>query len=347
MNIALVRHSIRNRGADRSHFYFCNYLIRQGHSINYYTNEQKTSLPFNTKINFSEIPYPSIVGTIIFMAFHKFDEDIVIVDLALMAFLGTFRNHKKLLYSARDYDVSYYSSPLLKALTKFCYRYALGQKKIPTISASENLTKQLKEYDPGTITTVSNGVDLKLFYRNPHSEFLRTKGTHRIVLLFARHDHRKGLDVAIKALTALSQKNDIHPWQLWLVGDPVSELPPRLMTHHFGYLTGEKLRDVLSAVDIYFMASRSEGLSTLLLQAMACGCAIVGTEAVNINLHGLTGLIAPIEDWGKLAEHLAELLNNEQETNKFSSRSIELSKQYSIETTCQNYEHALIQSLKS
>src|SRR3989344_4704843 len=104
MKIAIVRHSIRNRGADRSLFAYADFLIREGHSILYYTNEVQTSLKYNPAIHFKHIPFAGKGGTVLFTVLTAFKEDLVLVDLVAMACLAWPRNRRKLVYTARDYD---------------------------------------------------------------------------------------------------------------------------------------------------------------------------------------------------------------------------------------------------
>jgi glycosyltransferase involved in cell wall biosynthesis len=88
----------------------------------------------------------------------------------------------------------------------------------------------------------------------------------------------------------------------------------RLEKHVF--LTGFR-PDVLSlhkAFDLFVMSSVTEGLGTSLLDAMACGKAIVATEAGGIPevvVNGQTGVLVPPRDPEALAKPIVTLLEDE------------------------------------
>jgi L-malate glycosyltransferase len=87
----------------------------------------------------------------------------------------------------------------------------------------------------------------------------------------------------------------------------------RLEKHVF--LTGFR-PDILSvhkAVDLFVMSSITEGLGTSLLDAMACGKAVVATSAggmPEVVVDGETGLLVPPRDDAALADAIVRLLKN-------------------------------------
>ena len=64
MKIAIIRHTVRNRGSDNAFFNYANYLIQHGHEVFYYTNFRETNLAFNPAIRFQQVPYRGALGTI-------------------------------------------------------------------------------------------------------------------------------------------------------------------------------------------------------------------------------------------------------------------------------------------
>ena len=50
MKIAVVRHSIRNRGGDKVVLDYCGYLVSQGHEVDFWTNEINTQFQIDWRI---------------------------------------------------------------------------------------------------------------------------------------------------------------------------------------------------------------------------------------------------------------------------------------------------------
>ena len=341
MNIHIVRHSIRNRGGDKLVLDYCAYLVQKGHQVVYWTNEVNTSFPIDPLIQIRMIPFKGVLGTILFTAFSRVNSDVVLVDLVMMALFVSFRNRKSTVYLAQDYDVSYHRSGIIKGLVEFAYRSVLDRMQIRTISVSEGLSQKLQKYDPKKLSTIPNGVDLNRFHRDSRTPYTAKREKPFVILLFARGDHRKGLDIGIKSLVYLLEIPATPGWELWTIGTEHVEIPG-VPVKDFGFLdSDEKLRDILSAVDIYLVPSRSEGLSLLLLQALACACAVVSTEASSIIQNNINGLISPIEDAGALARNLHQVMADDALRSKLNKNARILAEQFSFQHSCQQFEATL------
>lgn len=342
MNIAIVRHTIKNRGADRIIFDHADYLISQGHTVSYYTGLRESSFESHPKIEYRPIPYKGAIGTLVFMATYRFTEDVVIVDLIVMAVAGRLGLNRNIIYFAQDYDVTYYSSKLLRGFTHFLYRLGLKSYRIPTITVSEALAENLRKYNPGhpQIVTANNGIDLRRFSPKLQSPYADQKKGKGVIIFYARSDYRKGMDIAQLALKKLGQICDLKNWEVWVIGEEFPDVEG-VVVRNFRFLDEDSLAEILTAADIYFMSSRSEGLSTLLLQAIACGCAVVATEAANIIAHEKDGLIAPLEDAEGLAAQLKRLIEDAGRLKHYRARALQLAQNYSIENCRKNFAAAL------
>ena len=342
MRISVVRHSIRNRGGDRLVLDYLAYLVKQRHDITYWTNEVNTHFAIDPKIEIRKIPFPGILGTILFTLLTGFKTEVILVDLVVMAGFASLRNKKKILYLAQDYDISYHKSTFIKTFVGFCYRFALHTMGVRTISVSQGLTDKLKQYDPKHLSTIPNGVNLNFFFRDQNSKFSTKKDKFFSILLFAREDYRKGLDIAKKSLEHLRQLRPGTDWEVWTIGSEKIELPG-ITIKNWGLLkSDEDMKAILSAADIYLVPSRSEGLSLLLLQAIACECAIVTTAASTIIQNECTGLVSPIEDWKSLADHLNRVLSDTDLRKKLMHNSRILAQEYSLDKSCRKFEEELL-----
>ncbi len=81
---------------------------------------------------------------------------------------------------------------------------------------------------------------------------------------------------------------------------------------HFEPATNQ-VSDWLRQLDIFVLPSLSEALSNSLMEAMACGCAVVASEVggnVELVEPGVTGLLFPPNEVDKLALNLRKLIQN-------------------------------------
>ena len=264
-----------------------------------------------------------------------------------MALFASLRNTKRILYLAQDYDITYHRLNLVKLFVHQCYKFIFSNLQKATISVSEGLSEKLSRYHPAKLVTIPNGVDVNFFRRNPQSTSIKEKQKTHVILLFAREDYRKGVDVGKKALEKLHQLRTHRDWEVWVIGTQKLE-QKEYEVRNLGFLkSDEELRTVLSAVDIYLVPSRSEGLSLLLLQALACECAVVATAAANIITHETNGLISPIEDWRSLAENMNRVMEDAVLREKLKKNARVLAEQYSLEKSCQKFEEAILAMMTS
>ena len=77
-----------------------------------------------------------------------------------------------------------------------------------------------------------------------------------------------------------------------------------------GNISNEKLPVLYNKHNIFIMCSRYEGNPKALLEAMACGCSVIGTDVNGINdiiKHNVTGILVP-EDADILKKTIFSLL---------------------------------------
>jgi len=92
---------------------------------------------------------------------------------------------------------------------------------------------------------------------------------------------------------------------------------------------------IMPALDILVMCSRVEGLNVSILEAMACGKPVVGTNVKGIRelvTDGKDGVLIPVGDPSSLARAILDLINNPQTAARMGlhgRRKVERS--YSVE----------------
>ncbi len=343
MNVVVIRHSIRNRGGDRLILDYLSFLVSKGHHVIYWTNEINTSFHVEPKIQIRRIFFPGVIGTVIFTLFTKFRSDVVLVDLVVMSLFASVLNQGRVVYLAQDDDRTYYSLPLMRGFIELVFRVVFIFFKVKVIAVSEYLTGQLQKFSRQKIETISNGIDQRIFHREDQSRFLVEKTTSMAVVLYARADFRKGLDVGIKSVEELARLKGINGWELWIIGGGhVTVSVDGLKIKRWGFLKDDDLRAVFSAADIYLLPSRHEGLSLLLLAALACGCVVVGTKAANILTNEQDGLICAVEDWRILASNISRLMDDKGLFEKLKNGGQKLSERYSFRESCEQFEKEIL-----
>jgi glycosyltransferase involved in cell wall biosynthesis len=197
----------------------------------------------------------------------------------------------------------------MRAIIKSAYWIAFRLLKIRSIVASERLAATLAGHGMSRFAVAHTGTDIDLYKRTQPNKFSGEKKSRFVILLSVYDDYRKDMPTAVKALTRLSQIRAAKDWEVWAIRQNLANIPG-VKVKNLGFLSGEDLRDALSCADIYLLPSRSEGLSLLMLNALACGCVVVGTEAANIITDGRDGLISPVADADGLARNLERAMND-------------------------------------
>jgi glycosyltransferase involved in cell wall biosynthesis len=164
--------------------------------------------------------------------------------------------------------------------------------------------------------TVPNGIDLARHAPAGEAErrLARTAlrlGDHPLVLALGRLSEQKGQDVLLRAWPAVLER--VPEAELLLVGEGPAraglEAQRRPRVRFVGARTD--VLDWLAAADVVAMPSRWEGLSLVMLEAMASGRSVVATDVPGAreSLEG-AGAIVPVGATQLLADELAERLTN-------------------------------------
>jgi len=174
------------------------------------------------------------------------------------------------------------------------------------------------------IEHLPNGIDLGPFDIDASAKriFLRDAfgySSHdRVVGIVGSLTPVKGHDVLLSAIAKAAQS--IPNIRLLIVGGgplrkALEEKSKELGVHNRVQFTGwwDDVPALLSALDAYVCASRSEGMSNALMEAMAAGLPIVSTSVGDhpvILRHGVDGLVVPPDDTAALTESLQVLLGS-------------------------------------
>lgn len=308
LNIGCYRYSLLNRGGDRLSLAYANHLASIGHDVTLHVKEMDTVFDISPTLKVNIVHCSGRAGFLLHAATHNLNHDLVIVDIIHLHLLLSLRN--RVVYYAQADDVEYYDGRLMRALVDALYRIHFSYGK-PIISMSQHLTDIFsKRYLANNIITLKTGIDHASFYPDPDDELVRLKGKKRAVVLMARGDaFRKGFDISIQVLES------IHPdaaaeMELWVCGDQLDLDDVPFTTRNFGVVSDQRLRQILSSADIFFYPSRHEGFGLFPLEAMACGCVVVTTDAIPYARQTPSILASPVDDVPSLVSSLEQVVAN-------------------------------------
>jgi glycosyltransferase involved in cell wall biosynthesis len=177
---------------------------------------------------------------------------------------------------------------------------------------------------PERIEIIANGVDANAFENAmPRGEALRLLGLSEadlIVGLVGRLHHLKGADLLIEAAALVKAR--IPRVKFVLIGSGPEEQALKRRAERRGVSDTVRFagyrRDAwryMPALDVLALPSRDEAQPIALLEAMACGKAVVAARAGGIPevvSESVTGVLFPPEDVEMLAQALIDVLNNPQ-----------------------------------
>ncbi|HET9494391.1 MAG TPA: glycosyltransferase [Chloroflexia bacterium] len=195
------------------------------------------------------------------------------------------------------------------------------------------------------IEIVPNGVDLDLF--RPAEE-PRAPGDKVRFLFVGRLANQKGLNYLLESLARFEPGMLAHV-ELELVGDGPEEERLRAQAARLGlgssvkfagWVAREEIVQHYQAADAFVLPSLDEGLPNVMLEAMACGKALVATDiSGNRELvrDGENGLLVPVGDVSALTEALRRVVTNPELRAEMGRKSRNMAAAYSWARTADRY----------
>lgn len=222
--------------------------------------------------------------------------------------------------------------------------YFLPLRKI-TI-ASWLVDVMLDLYQDGNVALVPNGVQHRLFFAPE-----RERQPVPTVGFIYTHALFKGVDIALRAINIARQS---HP-HLHVIAFGTEEesthLPlPKGTEFHLRPLQ-ESLRSIYASCDVFLSASRSEGFSLPILEAMACRTPVVATLtgcAKDVIEDNVNGYAVNIDDAEALGAQLVKIISMDSKGwKKMSDAAHQKALAHSWEKACDLFELALFDELEN
>lgn len=323
---------------------YANHLADRGHDVSLWYNINNTVFEIHPLIKLRKIPLPTKLGTVIHSLVKKFHSDAIIVDIIPLVSLLSIRNRSGVIYFAQGFDESYHTNHVQKLLTKIFYLFGLTVMKVSGIAVSDQLARMLRGKYNARITVVENGIDLSKFYHDPDHELISSKNNRKSVVVLSRNDHAKGTDIAIEVVNKLTDDLDAKV-EVWICGELLENRFRNVKVKNFSWLRIEKLRRVLSSADVFFYPTRHEGLPLMPLEAMACGCPVITTEAVSYAQDGNNALVGDIEDIRNLRDKLEFILRDTPTRENLKKNGFNTAAKFDIKKSRKAFEKAILDCL--
>jgi len=217
------------------------------------------------------------------------------------------------------------------------------------IAVSGGVADSLARHTPVAredISVLHNPVDVETV-----RERARTPVDHRwldddetdVVLFVGRHENQKDLETWLRAFERV---HDEHPTaRAIIVGTGSRHEDVRSMAEQRGLddvvsMPGyvENPYQYMGQADVFLLSSRYEGLPTVLIEALACGCPVVATACPSgpreILDDGEYGPLAPVGDAAALAEGVGTALSDPVDAETLGRRADE----FATPAVIDNYE---------
>ena len=320
---------------------YASHLADQGHEVSIEANKIDTVFNVNPKILTIPIGPKGQLGTMLSAFFKKRHADVVIADIIPLAFALYIRNRKRVLYFAQDYNVTHYTNTVMKSLVKILDFIGLRLLKIRTITVSEELSLVLSsQFRANIVQVIPNGVDMSLFHSEPSPVLRAEKQGQKSILVLSRKDPRKGFDVAQQVIKKVKAICPV-PFEVWTVGEPSKGTFPGIAHRDFGYVPELKMRDLFSSADLFLNPSYSEGFGLMVIEAFACKCPVVTTDAISYAIHGKNAMVSRVGDIDSMAINVRRLLESSDTAQAIIANGFTCAQKYSLEHALAAFEKTL------
>jgi len=190
-----------------------------------------------------------------------------------------------------------------------CLDWAL-RRASAVIAVSESLRQFAisRGADPARTITIPNGIDASLFAARDRAACRASfgMGPAKAIVSAGEMIEAKGHHLIVEALRALIDGGETA--ELYIAGDVArggapfrKELVERIRAlgmeshvHLLGWVNRDRLADLMTAADVFCLASFTEGWPNVVNEALACGTPVVATRV------GAVPQMLPSEDYGSI-----------------------------------------------
>lgn len=275
-----------------------------------YINEAKFDAPIVSKIGYLKLVKQ------VKAAIREFHPDILHAHYASSyGLIGALAGFNPYIVSVWGSDI--YDFPKLNFVNRRIIEYVLRKADV-LLSTSHVMAKETHKYTNKEILVTPFGVDTKRFKRRTEGLAKGTFVVGNVKTLAPIY----GIDVLIKAYKLVVDKNPSLNSELRIYGTgPCREEYGRLADQlgvadkvkFMGYVENAKLPEVYSSVSVAVSVSDSESFGVVAVEAMACECPVVTSDAegfTEVVDNNITGFIVPKRNIEATADAIQRFIDN-------------------------------------
>jgi hypothetical protein len=203
-----------------------------------------------------------------------------------------------------------------------------------TVVVSPKLATTLAEYCATPILgTVPNGI-------SPEEYFVENRDRNGIGFIF-HGSPLKGSEITTDLVKALHERFPENPLHVFGTFPKPQALASCEYTR---YPSVKMARDIYNRCKIWLITSRDEGFCLPILEAMACGCAVISSKHINsagLIEGGTNGFIVPYGDIPGYLRISEQLLNDESLREDVVKNGFNTVDKFTWESAANSMEHAL------
>jgi len=331
--ISVVLHDLRGGGAERMMLRIAKGMGDRGRNVDLVLvkaqGEFLRDIPDSVRV--VDLDSPSVASAIPLMVRYLRKEApssiltaLTHMNVAVAAARWLARSKARLVLSERNQislkaaDVRAWRLRLVYAGVRFAYPLADAVTAVSKGVANDVL--QFARVKPQNVQVIYNpafGDDLIGRSQEPLNHPWFGEGQPPVVLAVGRLHHQKGFDILLDAFSAVlaerscrlivlgeGEQRETLERQAQQLGIAAYVQFPGFVKNPYAYM---------SRAALFVLSSRWEGLPGALIEAMACGCAVVATDCpsgpAEIIENSTQGAIVPVEDSDALAAAMLEALN--------------------------------------
>ena len=293
----------------------CGFTTNKNDTLNYYHSVQNLQVLFFEVESLNTINYLSKVSEIK-KVIKEYKPNILHAHYASSyGLLGALSGFHPYILSVWGSDV--YDFPNSNILAKLVLKYNLW-KADKLLSTSYVMAKEARKYTSKEFEITPFGVDTSLFKKNKFSNTFKDFVIGNVKTLSPIY----GIDTLIRAFKVVLDKNSSLSLKLVIVGEGPNKLEYMNLVSSLGIddkvefkgrIPNNQLADVYNSFSVSVSVSNSESFGVVAVEAMACECPVITSDAdgfTEVVDNGKTGFIVPKQDINATADAIQKFINN-------------------------------------